>query len=317
MEPLHWLDDRRLRVADHEFLLTLGRGTSRSDRFVVRKSQAMIDDYVELFSERAASRLLEIGIADGGSAALLHTWLQPDKLVTVDINPDPVPALEQLAQEAGGSLKTYWGVDQADRDRLSAIVEDEFGDDRIDVVIDDASHLLDQTRSSFEVIFPRVATDGVYLIEDWCSHLQHAAAHSALLADTSSEQSRYLLDYVVDAVGNPDSEGHLEARVWLTRGLRDPASPHQIACDTIRARLDPDIRAEIDEDVRLGRTPESITAPLPRFAFELILANAATPDVISEVRVNQWWITAKRGPRPLAQPFSLSDLYHDHLELLR
>jgi hypothetical protein len=34
-------------------------------------------------------------------------------------------------------------------------------------VIDDASHLLDPTRASFNVPFPLVRPGGVYVIEDW------------------------------------------------------------------------------------------------------------------------------------------------------
>ena len=34
-------------------------------------------------------------------------------------------------------------------------------------MIDDASHLLDPTRSSFDVLFPLLRPGGVYVIEDW------------------------------------------------------------------------------------------------------------------------------------------------------
>jgi hypothetical protein len=37
----------------------------------------------------------------------------------------------------------------------------------LDLVIDDASHLLGPTRSSFNVLFPLLRPGGVYVIEDW------------------------------------------------------------------------------------------------------------------------------------------------------
>ncbi|MDQ1511710.1 MAG: hypothetical protein QOG50_3554, partial [Actinomycetota bacterium] len=35
------------------------------------------------------------------------------------------------------------------------------------LVIDDASHLIDETRASFNALFPRVRPGGTYVIEDW------------------------------------------------------------------------------------------------------------------------------------------------------
>ena len=37
----------------------------------------------------------------------------------------------------------------------------------VDLVIDDASHRYPETVASFEVLFPRLRTGGLYVIEDW------------------------------------------------------------------------------------------------------------------------------------------------------
>ncbi len=52
-------------------------------------------------------------------------------------------------------------------------------------MIDDASHLLDPTRSSFNVLFPLLRPGGVYVVEDWELDLnfERQAAQDPVLAD--------------------------------------------------------------------------------------------------------------------------------------
>jgi hypothetical protein len=63
-------------------------------------------------------------------------------------------------------VKTYWGVDQKDSRRLHEIVGNEF-EDPIDLVIDDGSHMPEETKSSFETLYPLLRPGGLYVIEDW------------------------------------------------------------------------------------------------------------------------------------------------------
>jgi len=44
---------------------------------------------------------------------------------------------------------------------------EEFGSDSVDLVIDDASHFLFETRESFRFLFPRLRPGGIYIIADW------------------------------------------------------------------------------------------------------------------------------------------------------
>ena len=68
----------------------------------------------------------------------------------------------------------------------------ELGGRLIDLVIDDASHRLAETRSSFESLFPHVRPGGLFIIEDWrCDHT--------------------LADVIVEAIER-DASGRLEAR---------------------------------------------------------------------------------------------------------
>ena len=45
-------------------------------------------------------------------------------------------------------------------------------------MLDDASHLVDPTRTSFELLFPRLRPGGSYVIEDWSwSHIGYETAN--------------------------------------------------------------------------------------------------------------------------------------------
>ena len=68
------------------------------------------------------------------------------------------------------SVRPYFGVDQVDTERLDEIVVTEFGSEPLDLVVDDASHLLDATRATFECLFPRLRPGGIYVVEDWPIH---------------------------------------------------------------------------------------------------------------------------------------------------
>jgi hypothetical protein len=46
-------------------------------------------------------------------------------------------------------IRTYGGVNQADRRRLSEIVDENFEDQLLDVVVDDCLHRYEETRASF------------------------------------------------------------------------------------------------------------------------------------------------------------------------
>jgi hypothetical protein len=43
----------------------------------------------------------------------------------------------------------------------------EFGSTPLDLVIDDASHFVDETRTAFNTLFPHLRPGGAYVIEDW------------------------------------------------------------------------------------------------------------------------------------------------------
>jgi predicted O-methyltransferase YrrM len=140
------------------------------DRFLLLKPRALIELYEQFWRGRPTPRrVLELGAWEGGSAAFWFEAFAPDKHVAVDlITRKDSELLKSYVASRGVAdrLKTYWGVDQGDRRRLREIVDSEFGGE-IDLVIDDASHLYEPTKASFDELFPRLRPGGLYVIEDW------------------------------------------------------------------------------------------------------------------------------------------------------
>jgi hypothetical protein len=129
----------------------------------------MIDSYVELIETLQPRRIIELGIYLGGSTAMLAALADPVAMLALDLDPTRVPALDTFlaAQDLARRVRCEYGVDQSDRTRVSALADEVFGSEPVDFVLDDASHQLELTRTSFEILFPRVRPGGLYVIEDW------------------------------------------------------------------------------------------------------------------------------------------------------
>jgi predicted O-methyltransferase YrrM len=142
---------------------------STADRFYIIKPRSLVERYEQLISQVAPRNIFELGIWDGGSTAFLAQLAHPAKLVAMDHMPGPCAALENFVEshDLRDTVATFYGVDQNDPARISEIVEREYPGESLDLVIDDASHLVDETRNSFNVLFPRLAAGGTYVIEDW------------------------------------------------------------------------------------------------------------------------------------------------------
>jgi len=168
---LRWDSDapNRLTVGDTTFNVADLFPARNDQRMVVRKPPDMIEVVAAVINEVKPRNIIELGIAQGGSTALLAQLAQPAKLVAIEKELAAVAALESYisSHDLESVVKPYYGVDQADTVALDRIVASEFGDEPLDLVIDDASHLLNETRISFNRLFPHVREGGVYMIEDW------------------------------------------------------------------------------------------------------------------------------------------------------
>lgn len=140
-----------------------------ADGYILGKTRRYIDKYVEHLVGEDFKNIFELGIFRGGSTVFFAEFLRPNKLVAIDFETRQIKRLNDFSIEPRnlGKVKPYYGVNQADILRLDEIFRAEFGTEKLDIVIDDASHLLDETRKSFNYLFPRLRSGGLYFIEDW------------------------------------------------------------------------------------------------------------------------------------------------------
>jgi len=67
---------------------------------------------------------------------------------------------------------------------LKQIVLGELADE-VDLVVDDACHAYEETKASFEFLFPLLQPGGIYLIEDWSWATTLITNHQMLLFPTA------------------------------------------------------------------------------------------------------------------------------------
>jgi predicted O-methyltransferase YrrM len=171
------------------------RADSSADRFFIIKPPDVVERFAEYVQRFPGSNIFELGIAEGGSTALVALVAQPRRLVAVELEPEPLDALAAFIQARGLDeiVRPYYGVDQADTARLTEIVDLEFGDEPLDLVIDDASHQIVETRASFEALFPRVRPGGTYVIEDWSNdHVFWDGMVRAMRESTDEQKAEFV-----------------------------------------------------------------------------------------------------------------------------
>jgi hypothetical protein len=172
-EQIAWKEDRAL-LGNLVFRLE----HYRTDRwelgercFRFYKIKRLIDQYEQAFAKRPGWRpqhVLEIGMSDGGSLAFWFDLLHPEKMAGLDLKDrtDSEYFREYISDRGlGHRIKTYWKTDQADPEALGRILGDLGG--RLDLVMDDGSHLYSPSKTSFEYLFPRMPEGALYIIEDW------------------------------------------------------------------------------------------------------------------------------------------------------
>jgi hypothetical protein len=172
-----FLSDSEMRTGPFSFELDASAAVknklSSNRRFVLMKGRNLIHEFRRVFEQVRPQKLFELGIKRGGSMALFNLAFRPHIHAAIELDPNPIPPLEEvadLAERDGRVMRGFFGVDQSDKKRLLEIVNDMFGppkDRPLDMVIDDASHRLEPSTASFEVLFPCLRAGGCYALEDW------------------------------------------------------------------------------------------------------------------------------------------------------
>ena len=166
---LSWSAPDQFELGGANFRTTFGALHSQPDNFVLRKPRWLIEQYEALRAEFSGGRIVELGIDEGGSTAFMTELFHPGLMLALEIKPEPPRALAEFLAERGyaSRIRPVFGVDQGDRERVSNLLDTHFGDERLDLVIDDASHVLEPSRVSFDILFPRLRPGGAFVIEDW------------------------------------------------------------------------------------------------------------------------------------------------------
>jgi hypothetical protein len=100
--------------------------------------------------------VVEIGVANGGSLQMWHHYFGPGtRVVGIDI--------DAACRKFEDTHTTILIGDQADRTFLARVRERV---PRIDILIDDGGHAMDQQIATFEELYAHIQPYGVYLCED-------------------------------------------------------------------------------------------------------------------------------------------------------
>lgn len=227
-ESLHWIDEQNLELEDLRFFVTVDparfSGNADASTFLLLKAREQISRYAALATSLRAEHVFEIGIMYGGSTVLFERLFRPRRMVGIDHGSGPLPALERYIRERGlgRTLRIYFGVDQADVPTLRRIGHDDFDGCPLDLVIDDASHFLRETKASFNTLFPQLRPGGCYSIEDWgWAHWSGVWQTDQSFFAGMPAMSDLVFELVMAAASRPDAVAAVEVtanQVLVTRG---------------------------------------------------------------------------------------------------
>lgn len=301
---LEWLDDLHFQVDGVGFVAAAMLAPDAGDDFVIVKPPELVRRYVELVDDEQPRRVVEIGVKRGGSTALLALVADPEVLVAVELDPACPPGLAELIADRGLAVELVLGVDQGDRAALVELVE-RFGP--FDLVIDDASHLLGPTRTSFEVLFPALRPGGLYVVEDWANDWDIATALARLHpgADDLPERFGSVNSIFYDTLNRPHNvpaEVHAQIEAFAGAAMREDPSRSFLEC----------VAQAVDRPEIAAAFPHATSArrPLADLAIELTMICASTDGVVAELQIDQAWACVRRGAAELSG-FRLDDCWLD------
>ena len=241
--PVEWISETKFVVDGLEFGGDLASFTEKTtpERVVILKDSRLLRQYLDFLAPHSINNILELGIWQGGSPLFYGLATDARKVVALDIATPSPPALEQIIREHGvaDKVKLHFGTSQDDRDAVTAIMDREFGDEPLDLVIDDASHQYCFTRRSFEIAFPRLRPGGFYIIEDWqWAHIDSPKYQNGEVFGDQPALTNFIFELLVAYGGHPDLFWNMVVRDWfivVQKGSRPLGSDFRLD-DLLRMR---------------------------------------------------------------------------------
>ncbi len=162
----------------HSFLTNTGRVTHKWTHYF-----PVYERHFSRFKD-SSSLVLEIGCGQGGSLQMWKRYFGPNaRIVGIDIE----PSCKQFGED---QIEVFIG-DQSNPSFLTTVI-DAVGPP--DVVIDDGSHRMEHINASFDFLYPTVAKNGVYLVEDLHTAYWEEYGGGHLRAGTFIERCKSLVD---------------------------------------------------------------------------------------------------------------------------
>ena len=267
---VEWRSDRAI-LNDLTFRLEHFRSDAwdgGDNHFRFYKVKHLVDQYESFFKRHPSFKpknIFELGIYDGGSTAFWFELLAPSKLVAIDfLDRDDNEYYKQwlAARSLQNRVKTQWRTNQADKSELRRLVKTEL-DGRLDLVIDDASHLYATTKASFEALFPFCPPGAIYIIEDWA--WDHWEAFSNPAHEWVNQQR--LTDLVIELVEAAGTSASIISGIEVFQGF--------IAIERGPAALDPDAEFSLDKLILRRPVVNTLAASTKQFVAQRVGASTS------------------------------------------
>jgi SAM-dependent methyltransferase len=149
-------------------------------------------------------KILEIGILNGGSLEMWRYYFPEATIVGIDINP-----LCKEHEQEGINIRIG---DQTDEKFLQSLI-DEFG--TFDLIIDDGSHHVAHVNKTFQFLFPKLADEGIYFIED--THAAYWDSHGGSIKEPESINN--VAKGMIDSINADHTRGQKEPD-YFTRNVK-------------------------------------------------------------------------------------------------
>jgi cephalosporin hydroxylase len=152
-------------------------------------------------------KILEIGILNGGSLKMWKDYFHPEStIVGIDID---TRCLDFKYDSTNINVRIG---DQSDPVFLQSLI-DEFG--VFDLVIDDGSHHVNHVNKTFQFLFPKIAENGIYFIED--THAAYWASHGGSV--NHPESINNVAKRMIDAINADHTKGQVVPD-YFTRNVK-------------------------------------------------------------------------------------------------
>jgi hypothetical protein len=135
------------------------------------KDPRVLEFYDSLLAELDVDgplNILEVGVFRGGTILSLVQRLPRAHILGIDIAEPPAAFWDEVGRLGATDRVTIRIGSQTDREFLHRSIREVFGDEKLDMVSDDALHTYRGARPTFEEVFIRhLRVGGFYAIEDW------------------------------------------------------------------------------------------------------------------------------------------------------